>query len=401
LKAKAKNAGDSLKGVYEREVNGSTSYLVSLGRDDQGKQRWRSCKTLDEATAEREAFEARKKDEGEMVWLLTPSQRADAVAALDVLRPYPGESLLAAAAFYQKNYLALIRSENLSQLVDTFISEQSGSGISQHSVRDLRYRLAPIKSQWGSRLASEITDTDVKNWHDTMKAQGYAPITRKHFLDRGSRFWRWVVIKKYAIANPFDPVAVKRPRIEPKEILFYEKIEQCEKLLAVFSKHGLREYIALGLFCGIRPSEIELLRKKHFRVDGRMFSIRLDSEVTDQANRRVIELKHGDALGDCVWAWLGDNGSLVLPEQIISSHMTFRRTLAKCRSNLGFAWIQDGLRHTAATYHFQFYGDEAKTAQLLGHTNLDTLRTYYKGLTDSKTAKKFYALRPKAEKSKK
>jgi hypothetical protein len=29
------------RGVYQRTVNGSTSFLVSLGRDGNGKQRWK------------------------------------------------------------------------------------------------------------------------------------------------------------------------------------------------------------------------------------------------------------------------------------------------------------------------------------------------------------------------
>ena len=34
------------------------------------------------------------------------------------------------------------------------------------------------------------------------------------------------------------------------------------------------------------------------------------------------------------------------------------------RKALGFTLIQDGLRHTAATYHYAYYGDAARTAAL-------------------------------------
>jgi len=36
------------------------------------------------------------------------------------------------------------------------------------------------------------------------------------------------------------------------------------------------------------------------------------------------------------------------------------------RKALDFPLIQDGLRHTAATFHFAYYGDAAETAALVG-----------------------------------
>ena len=60
----------------------------------------------------------------------------------------------------------------------------------------------------------------------------------------------------------------------------------------------------------------------------------------------------------------------------------------------GFNWIQDGLRHAAATYHFALYGDAAKTAALLGERDIRTLLEHYKGLATEAEAEEFYALRP-------
>jgi hypothetical protein len=116
--------------VYRRRVNDSTYFLVSLGRDANGKQRWKSCRTLEKAKAERDFFLQAKNNEGEAVWLLSPQQRADAVSALGILRKYPGETLTAAATFYEKAHLKLIRSENLAALVEKYYAEQVGAGLS-------------------------------------------------------------------------------------------------------------------------------------------------------------------------------------------------------------------------------------------------------------------------------
>jgi hypothetical protein len=77
----------------------------------------------------------------------------------------------------------------------------------------------------------------------------------------------------------------------------------------------------------------------------------------------------------------------------MGSQATYTRHFQEFRDALGFQWIQDGLRHTAATYHFAYYGDITKTAALLGEQDVETLLQHYKGLASKAEAEQFYALR--------
>jgi hypothetical protein len=84
-----------------------------------------------------------------------------------------------------------------------------------------------------------------------------------------------------------------------------------------------------------------------------------------------------------------------LPERIFAGNQsTFRRHFCRFRDRLGFQWIQDGLRHTAATYHHALTGDIIKTAALLGDHDIRTLDMHYRGLTSRAEAERFFALRP-------
>jgi integrase len=215
-------------------------------------------------------------------------------------------------------------------------------------------------------------------------------MSRRHYLNTAGSFYRWAIAKRFAFSTPLDPLAVTRPRIRRGSIRFFD-VDQCKTLLTVFSKHGLRSYTVLGLFCGIRPEETRRLRRQNFKIDGDRIVITLDSDVTKTVWRRVIELQRKTPLGDAVWAWLGGNGELNLPERIGPSLATWRRRFRKVRKELGFAWV---MRHTAATYHYALSRDEQATSALLGHTSPAMLRTHYKGLTTEAEAKRFYGLRP-------
>jgi integrase len=381
------------QGVYRRIGHGQESFLVSLGRDEKGKQRWKSCKTLAEATTQRELFLHAKQQQGEGLWMVNASQRADAVAALDILKDHPAETLVNAATFYRKNYLSLIRTESVAALVDKYVDEQIDAGMRLNSARDLRCRMGALKERFGSRLITELTAEDMKRWHKELKQQGKGDLSRRHILNRGCSFFKWAIANNYCVRNPLDPVAVKRPRIYRGEIQFFD-VEQCEKILEVFTKHGMGNYAVLGLFCGIRPTECQRLQSRNFHIDGDRIVIKVDAKVTKTVWRRVLELERGTPLGDAVWAWLGGNGKLELPEKIVSSEMTWRRRFADIRKEFDFEWVDDGLRHTAATMFFALTRDESKTSALLGHTSCEMLRMHYKGLTTESEAKKFYALRP-------
>ena len=383
------------RGVYRRTVSGSTSFLVSLGRDEKGKQRWKAFPTVEEAITERLLFEQSKKQEGESLWMLRPEQRADAVAALELLKDYPGETLVAAADFYVRQHLSLSRNKRISELVDRYIAKREKAGVGLATLRNLRCRLKPLKERWGTRLANEVTVADVEAWDADMERKGLSPLSRRHYLNNAGSFYRWAVANKFAFSTPLDPLAVTRPKVRRGTIRFFN-VDQCRQILSVFSKHDLGNYAVLGLFCGIRPEETLRLYRHHFKIDGDRIVITLDADTTKGVWRRVIELPRGTPLGDAVWAWLGGNGDLELPEKIVPSLATWRRRFRKIRKELGFPWIKDGMRHTAATFHFALSRDEIATSALLGHTTTTMLRTHYKGLTTEAEAKKFYALRPKS-----
>jgi integrase len=276
----------------------------------------------------------------------------------------------------------------IRELIDMYLKEEEESGIAPETLRDLRSRLAKPSRRFGDRWAHEVTSDEIKAWlSDMKKVEGLSARSRCHYLSKASQFFIWCVANKRCAENPL--AVVKRPKVDTGEIQFFD-VAQCRRILELAPKYGLYHYMVLGLFPGIRPTELRRLRAEFIRLDRRL--IILNAVATKKTRRRFVEVFAGDTFGDCLFDWVS---ARPLSEKVFEgSDSTFVRRFRQLRDVLDFEWIQDGLRHTAATYHFAYYGDAAKTAALLGERDVRTLLEHYKGLASRAEAEQFYALRP-------
>ena len=255
-------------------------------------------------------------------------------------------------------------------------------------MRDLRSRLSPFSSRFGERRPSEITPDELKQWAaDMKKIAGLSAQSRCHYLSKASQFYIWAIANKYCSENPL--IVVGRPKVVTGEIEFFD-FNQCRRILELAPKYGLYHYAVLGLFPGVRPTELRRLLGEYIRLDRRL--VILNASATKKTRRRIVEIPAEDTFGDCLFAWLS---ARQIPERVfLGSQTTFTRRFRDLRDALGFKWIQDGLRHTAATFHYAFYGDASKTAALLGEKDAAVLHQHYRGLASRAEADQFYALRP-------
>ncbi len=76
------------------------------------------------------------------------------------------------------------------------------------------------------------------------------------------------------------------------------------------------------------------------------------------------------------------------------SHMTRRRYIRKLRTYLGIKWVQDIMRHTAASNMLAIHQDSAKVATFMGNSEAVLLRDY-RGVVFKHNAEKFMKLLPK------
>lgn len=87
-----------------------------------------------------------------------------------------------------------------------------------------------------------------------------------------------------------------------------------------------------------------------------------------------------------VWRWL---------ERYPYDATNYTRNIAGIHKAVSFPWIQDGLRHTFATYMCAHKGF-VRAAKCTGHKNPYTLANHYVGVATKAQGKSFFKLRPGA-----
>lgn len=243
--------------------------------------------------------------------------------------------------------------------------------------------LGRLEQVFGPRLATSITNSDVQAFLDRLAdrrgVQGRATPHTKQTVLRHIR----MVLHALGITNPLPRFIVHVPRV--REIQFFT-IDELRAILAAtqFRDRGL---VALATFAAIRPETLERLPADCVNAADKI--IRIPGELSKDHRAHCLEtvpigndreVRPGPP--EVLWTWLRK-----YPFQPRRWN-TVQRYL---RCALGGKWIQDGLRHSGATYYRAKYGDAA-TAELLTHASIKMVNEHYAGLATRAEAEAFFAL---------
>jgi hypothetical protein len=94
---------------------------------------------------------------------LDVKERGDALAALDILRPFD-VSLLEAARYYAGHHESITSSKSVKDAVAALVKAKEQDGLSRRSTKDLRNRLDRFANKFGERKISELSVLDIENW---------------------------------------------------------------------------------------------------------------------------------------------------------------------------------------------------------------------------------------------
>lgn len=206
------------------------------------------------------------------------------------------------------------------------------------------------------------------------------PGTRASNAGRLASLFSFAKRKGYIVKNPVD--GLEKIRLESKMPVVFTA-EQCARMLFWTQAHksSLLPFLALALFCGIRPDEIARLTWDC--IDLTAGTIRLDASQTKTRHRRIVHLPA------VATAWLRCGGKLPLKR---TGRCRWQHNVKKA---LGIAqWPQDGLRHTAASMMLARDKDASRVATELGNSP-SVLARHYVDLVNPSDAEKFWNLFPK------
>ncbi len=370
------------------------SYTRYVVRWYEGKKRQRKTfSTLAEAEAE-----AKRKDHdfkiagdrekiirkriGEDGTKLTADALRDAVEALAVLKDYG--SLTDAATYFMKYANPKGGEKTIEECRDLFLKRCETEGLRPATIRSYSQQTKRLCNDMKGMKMHEITLHVFEEWLSKVsKSQG----TRKSYLRHLGAFFNYAIARGYMVDNPTANLGAK----SDKNIVHYLTPAEAHKMLvAAEDLHPeLVPYIAIGLFAGVRPSEMHgqntdhaPLDWQHIHLTGDKPHIDLKPEQDKNRNGRRVDISKN------LLKWL-------LPYAQERGAIEYSRPRFEAIvKQAGIQYRKDAMRHSFGTWHHAMYHHKGETAVQLGDT-IDTVTKHYVNdyvLQDD--AAKFWGIKP-------
>ena len=357
----------------------------------------------DETQAEdfAEDLRSRLKREGESGFMLTASERENAIEALRELEG-TGATLLDAARHYRQHNQPAGGDKTVADVVSEFIDFKTDRQKSRpRYVKDMNSKLSRFAKTFGNRPVKDVTSQEIEQWlyEDTTIGE----LTRENYFRaltvlfnyaKGRRVGRAFIAKPYRIDNPMD--SVHRPVLEETapEIL---TVDQARKLLEAARKldesKGMLAFITLGLFTGLRTSELLQIGWEHVRLDGENDSfVTVPGTIAKKRRIRNVPIPKA-ARSWLTLAWRNPSGQVAPPNA--ERKLPEVAAVAKIKP-----WPSNAMRHSFGSYAYADCDDSARVSAWLGHRGDSMLFEHYRALASKKDAKRFFAIIPKATRQK-
>ena len=205
-----------------------------------------------------------------------------------------------------------------------------------------------------------------------------------------SIFFEFCRRRGYCGSNPLENI--ERPTVTRARPEIFTLSEAAALLTTaeVEPDLGLVPTIAIGLFAGLRMSEIKQLDWRNVDFEHRIIDV--DERIAKMRQQRNVEMS------DSLVAWLMPHAETQGP---IIPH-GFRPKMEQLRKRAGITkWPDNGLRHSFGSYHVARFQNPNLTALQMGHSTTDMLFKHYRNYRIRKQdAEAYWRLAPTASNGK-
>lgn len=361
---------------------------------DTGKRQARFFKTKEEALGEVQRLKVRKENHGTAAKLLAPADEQQAAAAIKLLRD---KGLTIQLSEVVGDYIRRFEERNASVTLDHAFAEylkhlkrNHRSEVHRQSIENVQERFAFAKD----RIVADLKPSDIEKG-----LEGAAPSYRNAVLVRirGVLNYGMKGGRKWLSSNPANDCEIITRKLG--EVGIYS-VEEIGAVMATTARlhPDLVPALALMTFAGIRPDhedgEIVKLQWDHLILKDREKRVELPSTITKTAKRRAIKVRPALA------SWLQWHKDRTKGQESACKGLVCPIKGQKLRTKLREIFheakvkrIQDGLRHSFASYLAPLDGLDKVEAEL-GHIGgREVLNRHYRSDVRSTVAKKFWAMR--------
>lgn len=319
---------------------------------------------------------------------------ADAARAMEIIKGYD-VTLAAISLEYVERRKAAENSVSVSELWKEYVDTKDG--ISDSYAKDLERYSVKVIPKLGKRLVCEIEPLEIE------KAIGSAfktPTTFNNCYRALRPAWTLAVKRGYCDKHPFERVDQRKKTAKNVDILTIDQINKTlDAAQTDFSKDESMPVsyrldcsrclpaVALMIFAGIRPKEIERLQWSDIHFDHE--SIRIDGAASKTRSSRIVPMS------DNLRAWLELTPNIEREGSITPTR--WGNKIKAIRWAAGISETQDAMRHSFASYHLAAHADFNALQEAMGHNTPEMVLKHYRALVTKRDAVAFWSIKPESK----
>jgi integrase len=358
------------------KTGGRIAWMVDGRTNGKGERLFFDTKL--EADAKADALRIERRNNGTTALAIPAKLRIEAAECAERLKRV-GASLTEATDFFILHARPEAGAKSLADVVSALLADKERAGRRPQYLSVQKYVLGNFAAAFGSREIHTISHEDISGW---MNAQPWKLRTRENYRRDLSNLFGFAMRHGYCAKNPMSRMERATLDDTPPGIL---TVSEAARLLAAASLwHSgiLLPYVAIGLFAGLRASELVGLAWSDVSLEER--TIEVKARVAKSRARRIV------TMSDNLAAWLA-------PYRMVEGRIA---PPSKCmwgtlRKEAGFqTWPKNALRHSFASYHVAFHRNAPQTSLEMGHDNPNQLFQSYRELVKPADAKRYWQITP-------
>lgn len=312
---------------------------------------------------------------------LSAAQLAEAVNAFHRLEGK--SSLTEAVSFYLSHALPEGGVKTVEEVAAEYLQSREVRGVRARTYVQYESSYRVINARFGEEPINLLSQDELEDW---IAESDWSPRTRANYIGAFAGLFRFAIQKEYCAKNIADHVP--RPILDdrPPGIL---SVEGCRKLLTAANDYypEMIPYIAIGLFTGLRRSELCALEWSN--VDRETGLIEVTGRVAKTRQRRIVEIE------PVLEKWLAQTSLPPRPAPSANADVCGSRLREVIEAAGIIDYPHNALRHSFGSYHLAQKKNENHTAEQMGNSPAVIFK-HYRAVVRPSDARQFWDLTPEA-----
>ena len=265
-------------------------------------------------------------------------------------------------------------------------------GVRPRTLTQYESYLRTIGERFGNWPISEVRSGEIEEW---LVESEWSKRTRNNYVSTLSTLFIFASDRDYCLGNPAEKIPRAILDDSAPGILTVEEVAKLPKVTRD-EDPGMLAYVAIGLFAGLRRSELCALEWSEIDIKARTIEVKGAKAKTRQ---RCIAI-----ISDTLAGWLALAPESARPAPSRNEDVCSERLRNLCserlhedrsliRKAIVDNWPHNALRHSLGSYHYAQYRDENRTAAEMGNSPAVIFR-HYRALVKRQAAHAFWTLRP-------